>query len=220
MFQKIKSRMRGSVLIFTLLLLSIALMAALSLATAVVVGTKSARDTNKSVQAFQTADSGVEIMLQKIKNANSDDSLAAIGCDNGNKASGIIRSGNSTYEITFYDSEEPANALDCSKKISDIAKIKSVGKFGGSVRAVETAVAAGGSGITGGCAVYEVTSGGSTNKQIQSIWGVGCRTSGYTSGLAARCGDANANGYKCGVTGYENDGDGKQIYSLCVCVEA
>jgi hypothetical protein len=143
MFQKLKSRMKGSVLIFTLLLLSIALMAALSLATAVVVGTKSARDTNKSVQAFQTADSGVEKILMAIK-SNTTDNLSDLGTCSGGNITGTVRAGDS-YAITLYDGEDKeVSCSDTNRKVSEIRKIKSVGKFGGSVRAVETAVAANG----------------------------------------------------------------------------
>lgn len=196
--------MRGSVLVFTLLLLSIALVAALSLATAVVVGTKTASDTNKSVQAFQTADSGVEQVLQAIKNSTTDN-LSDLGtCDSG-KIRGNVRTGD-RYDVTLYDGDD--NVISCSdgvKKISDVRKIKSVGKFGGAVRAVETAVAAGGSGVTGGCYV-------TNNTTISDGWGQGCKADGQNVG-GNRCEGAADNTHECGFSAI-NGSD-----YVCICIE-
>src|SRR3990167_8615687 len=68
MFVKIKSlsHRKGSVLIFSLIVLAFMLVSALSIATVSVTEKRASLSTEKSSRSFQVADSGVEIMLQKI----------------------------------------------------------------------------------------------------------------------------------------------------------
>ena len=61
---------RGSVLVFSLIILSIILSAAITVATVSVTNQRSASSTGKSVQSFQVADSGIELALQKIYKGN------------------------------------------------------------------------------------------------------------------------------------------------------
>lgn len=203
-------------LIFTLLLLSIALMAALSLATAVVVGTKSARDTNKSVQAFQTADSGVEKILMAIKN-NTTDNLSDLGTCSGGNVTGTVRAGDS-YAITLYDGEDKeVSCSDTTRKVSEIRKIKSVGKFGGTVRAVETAVASG-ENITGGCLIK--WQGMGQGWIVQSKWGGGCDSKGtHISEAGANmeniCENFQVGSAECGILWIQ---DYANTYS-CLCAQ-
>ena len=134
---------KGSILVYTLLLLSIMLVAALSLATTAIIGKRGALDTDKSMQAFQTADSGAEIILAKIKNATSNsDLLSSLGtCANG-KITGNLRG---SYTISLFGTNDDGSEkiLGCNDKIADVKKIKSSGSFGETTRAIETAVAAG-----------------------------------------------------------------------------
>jgi len=135
---------KGSVLVYTLLLLSMMLVAALSLATTAIIGKRGALSTDKSMQAFQTADSGAEVILAKIKNAvNTDNALSTLGSCSGGKITGTVRG---DYAVSFFGVDTNGNekTLTCSDKISDITKIKSSGSFGETTRAIETAVAAGG----------------------------------------------------------------------------
>jgi len=148
MIQTIKQKLQGSVLVFTLLALSVLLLGALSLATATLVGQKNAKNTDSSMQAFQTADSGAERILAAINN-NKSAKLSALGsCTNG-VVTGDIRSGSSQYKVSFFD--ENGDPLDdcANHDVRDIREIKSVGEFAGTTRAIKTAVAAGGCGQCG-----------------------------------------------------------------------
>jgi uncharacterized membrane protein len=62
---------KGSVLVFSLIVLSIVLSAALSVAVVNVSNRKSAGSTGQSVQSFQVADSGVEMALEAIYKGNN-----------------------------------------------------------------------------------------------------------------------------------------------------
>lgn len=164
--ENVQPKKNGSVLVFTLLLLSVALVGALAMATAIVMGTKSASNTNRSVQSFQTAEVGIERVLQALKDTGTSNGTKianlSVGraCDQGT----IVNTGNSqrgAYELTFYDVDK--KPLGCENLLASVHTVKSVGKFGGTVRAVETAVAGiGGSGVCGG---YTDDSGNKQNKR-------------------------------------------------------
>jgi Tfp pilus assembly protein PilX len=140
MLNSIKQKLQGSVLVFTLLALSVLLLGALSLATATLVGQKNAKNTDNSMQAFQTADSGAERMLAAINN-NKGGQLSDLGSCSGGVVTGAIRNGSSQYNVTFFDADN--NQLtDClNDDVSSIREIKSTGEFGETTRAIKTAVA-------------------------------------------------------------------------------
>lgn len=148
LFQKIMPA-RGSVLIFSLVILSFMLISALSIAAVSVSEKKSSFSTEKSSRSFQVADSGVEIILQKIYKGGFDSSpLSALGsCSNG-EISATLNS--STYKISFYDNSD-IRLTSCSDTSwrSKVVKIKSEGLSGNTTRAVEVAVAAAASGGIG-----------------------------------------------------------------------
>ncbi|MBP5993947.1 MAG: hypothetical protein KA731_03530 [Candidatus Moranbacteria bacterium] len=64
---------KGSVLVFSLIILSIILSAAITVASVSITNQRSASSTGKSVQSFQVADSGIELALQKIYKNNYTD---------------------------------------------------------------------------------------------------------------------------------------------------
>ena len=142
MFVKIKSlsHRKGSVLIFSLIVLAFMHVSALSIATVSVTEKRASLSTEKSSRSFQVADSGVEIMLQKIyKGGFETSSLSALGtCDNG-EISDTLNSG--TYTISFYDSGN-TKLTDCDDAAwrSKVAKIRSAGVSGNTTRAVEVGV--------------------------------------------------------------------------------
>ncbi|MCX6765710.1 MAG: hypothetical protein NT136_01995 [Candidatus Moranbacteria bacterium] len=153
MLKKIKQKISGSILVFTLIVLFIILATAIGIASVTVIERKTAGTTGKSTAGFQVADSGAEVILQKIY---KDDSLtdlnslaASLGttCSNGT-ISGSISSGKD-YTVTFYDDADPAVIVPCGDPVSNVAKIKSVGTYAGTSRAIEVAVAAGGPPPTG-----------------------------------------------------------------------
>jgi hypothetical protein len=163
MLQTIKQKLRGSVLVFTLLALSVLLLGALSLATSTIVGQKNAKNTDTSMQAFQSADSGVERVLVKLKNAGTNDNIVNIWtggqCVNvpggQDYVTGTTRNDESTYKVQFFDAA--GDPMDCSDRAQDVREIKSTGEFAGTTRAIKTAVAAGACGA--GVGIIEVAKG-------------------------------------------------------------
>lgn len=136
-----QKKKKASVLVFSLVILFISLVAALGVASTSLISQKMSGATAKSTASFQVADSGAEIILKKIKDAPGSQTIGVVfdSCENS-IVGGQIATGK-TYQISFMN-EDGAN-LDCSSLISDIAKIKSVGNYAGTSRAIEAALAAG-----------------------------------------------------------------------------
>ncbi|MFH0969476.1 MAG: pilus assembly PilX N-terminal domain-containing protein [Patescibacteria group bacterium] len=149
--QKIRKKY-GSALVFSLIILFIGVVMALGIASTAVISKKMSGTTGKSTSSFQIADSGAEIVLQKIYKDDTLTDLQSLAsslgtsCSSGNIASSI--SSGKDYSITFFKDDGSGNdvpVIDCSTtQISDITKIKSVGTYASTSRAVEVAVAAGG----------------------------------------------------------------------------
>ena len=134
---------KGSVLVFSLIVLSIVLSAALSVAVVNVSNRKSAGSTAQSVQSFQVADSAVEMMLKKIYKDNTNVALSTLGSSCSSGVVGTSVSGG-TANISFYNSSN-VQITDCTSTIwrDDLAKIKVEGTASGTTRVIETAIAAG-----------------------------------------------------------------------------
>ena len=141
---------KGSILVYTLIVLMVMLSIALSIFTAAVRDKKNVNLSTQSVQAFSVADSGSEIALQKVKKSPNS-TVASLGtdCDNGTVTIKDVVGGE--VKLTFYN--ESGAPILCSDTIGNARKIKSVGYYSGAARAVEVAVAG-----TGGCAFYELSS--------------------------------------------------------------
>lgn len=141
-----QSNAKGSVLAYSLIILSVMLLIAISLSAVTLTQTKSSLTGQNSSQAFQTADSGVQVVLKKIKKAQPTANVNSIGCSGAGIITGSLSAG--TYEVQLYEYDSSSGADvpmgDCSASVGDISKIKSVGKYAGTARAVEVAVAAGG----------------------------------------------------------------------------
>jgi len=150
MYQKIKQRFsRGSILAVSLIILGLMLVSALSFALVSIQERKASMGENKSNQAFQTASTGVEIVLQSIRN-NIGGKLSDV--DSDGICDGKISSP-SGYTVQLQD--DAGNPVtNCNTSISAVKKVKSVGTIGGNQRAIEVAVAAG---CKGG--VYVIASG-------------------------------------------------------------
>lgn len=155
-----KQHPRGSVLVFTLLILAILLSTALSAAGIVVLGKNSSRATEKSALAFQIADGAAENVLKRIyKDTDSTLNDLADGlyadteqggngprCQNG-AVTGVLPSASSgAYTVTFYDSND--DPLECSgtgyatynEWRAKLAKIVSSGTYGSATRAIDIAI--------------------------------------------------------------------------------
>lgn len=135
MKSKLKKMPKGSVLAYSLIVLS--LMLAISIGVSVTSGIqrKNAGTTEKTSQALQVASSGVEAVTQAVfKATNPSQPLSTVGCT----GSDVPASGG-TYNLQFLDKN--GDILACNKPISDLASVKSTGDFGNTSRAVEVAVA-------------------------------------------------------------------------------
>ncbi len=196
---------RGSVLVFSLIILSIMLSAALTITAVTLSNRKSAGSTAESVQSFQVADSGVEQVLRKIYKG----SYTTISTLDASCVSGVVSFSVSggTVKVTFLD--ENGNFIDCNDSAwrSRLTKIKAEGTItaSGTTRVIETAVAAVSRGVVGGCMVN--AAGGSTRQK----WGSGCKDTVPPSN-SDPCTKVADTGYSCGLvstTGLDH---------LCICI--
>lgn len=141
---------RGSVLAYTLILLSVVLVAAIGIAAVSVTNERGSLLSSRSVSSFQVADTGSQAAIVAIREALSsggstlnDLTVAGGGCSNSGGVATIVSASSGTigkYTLTFYDNGE--NQLDCSDDLSQIATVKSVGEYRDTSRAVKVAVAA------------------------------------------------------------------------------
>jgi hypothetical protein len=138
---------KASVLAYSLIIIAMMLAIVASLSAATILSKKGSSATDASVQAYQTADSGIQIAIKEINsdlNATILDSFP--DCD-----SGVIKNQNDAgagqYTLSFYDSSDD-QITSCSALVNSISSIKSVGVYKDTVRAVNVAMAAGSSGTT------------------------------------------------------------------------
>lgn len=135
----------GSVLVFSLLVLSIVLFSALSITAVTVSNRKSASSTSQSVQSFQVADSGAEKVLKEIYRgsyATLDALQAAIPSStacSGGRFSFPVSGGTST--VVFLDLNDIAIGCGVATWRTDVTKIKVEGVSAGTTRVIETAIA-------------------------------------------------------------------------------
>ncbi len=137
--QKIKNK-KGSVLVFSLIILFMSLSIALGISGTALISRKMSNTTGSSTQAFQVADSGAEIVLKKIKDMDGSktlDEIPGMHCSDGIIADSI--GSGREYKISFFKEDE--SQADCSTKLDEINKLKSSGSYANTVRAIEVAVA-------------------------------------------------------------------------------
>jgi Tfp pilus assembly protein PilX len=136
---------KGSVLVFSLIILSIMLVTALTLLSSSVLQQKASLSTANSARSFQVADAGAEQVLYQLykQNAGSIEDVAdnmGLSCSDG-----VVQNTSAGWTIRFYD-EEDNRFTDCDTGSDQIAAIKSEGSSQSTVRAVEVAVAQSGNG--------------------------------------------------------------------------
>lgn len=140
-----KINRRGSVLVYTLFILGILLVGALSMALVMVVQERSSSDTQQSIQAFQYANTGAEMAVSVSRNKAADiesinDLASEIGhatCSNG--VITVDPGGFYTYEIRFLD-EVSGNLVhmgNCADNLEDAEEVRSVGTFREATRAIQ-----------------------------------------------------------------------------------
>lgn len=119
--QKIKFN-RGSILAVSLIILGIMLISALSFSLVTIQERKASIGENTSNQAFQTASTGVEIVLQSIRN-NIGGKLSDIDID----CNGTISADGYSVQLQD-DAGNPVTG--CNTSILAVKKVKSVGTIG------------------------------------------------------------------------------------------
>jgi len=130
---------KASVLAVTMIILGLVLSIALSASLVSILGNKASVSSNKSNLAYSRADSGIEDVLLRIKNADPDiDTVANIDTD-GN-CDGIVNGTN--FKVELKDEAGILVSGDCSTKVSEIRSIKSTGIADNNQRSIEVAIAA------------------------------------------------------------------------------
>jgi hypothetical protein len=135
---------KASILGATLIILGIILVSALSFSLVSIQERKASSGANKSNQAFQTAGTGVELVMQAIKDYSGDKVTSLATAAGATCTGGVITNTTTGFKVQLQDSD--GNAIDCGDNTKDVAlvkSVKSVGTIGQNQRAVEVAVAAG-----------------------------------------------------------------------------
>ena len=154
-----KKKLRGSVLVFTLLVLALLLSASISAALVIITAKNSSRATQKSIISFQIADGAAENILKRVYQ-DSDSSLNVLSrnlfgtnyfgfgfptCVDG-VIVGRLPSSVGTYEVTLYDND--GNKLRCdgvgyssyAEWRPKLVRLMSVGNYAGTTRAIDVGV--------------------------------------------------------------------------------
>lgn len=129
----------ASILVVTIMILGIVLVTALSIATVSVKERNAAIGSSHSNKAYQNADSGIEIVMDKlVKNqdrAISDLVGGSTGLSCGIADTHAVITGSTGYAVELKKADEslPTN---CTTLASEIANIKSIGTDGNTQRAI------------------------------------------------------------------------------------
>ena len=140
-------KQKGSALVYALIMLSIMIVIAAGSFSASVIDQKTSNDTTKSVTAFQAADTGVEKVLDVINayivNGSETATLSEAGlCIPPETTYTETSAAGVKTTVSFYKAGDIL-ITDCSaaeSTIKNLDYIKSVGEFGGTVRAVAVSV--------------------------------------------------------------------------------
>lgn len=131
---------QGSILAFSLIIMFVLMIIAVGVATVSVKERKMSSDTGKSIIAFQAADSGAEVVLEKIitDGWTVNDFDTNMGCSViGGKATVTASAPSGEYDLTFEDAGGSVSVCTGAGAMNPITKIKSLGKYSGTNRAVE-----------------------------------------------------------------------------------
>ncbi|MDO8240727.1 MAG: fibrobacter succinogenes major paralogous domain-containing protein [Candidatus Moranbacteria bacterium] len=143
MTKKIKN-FKASILIVTMMILGIVLTSSLSIAIVSLKERKASLGSNKSNQAYQTADTGIEKLMDAILTNRTVSTKT--GNDLGLPCSGgKVTGAGFVVELKKDDPANPGNEIVavCTDTLDKIVAIKSVGTGSDMQRSIETAVAPG-----------------------------------------------------------------------------
>ncbi|HPN55014.1 MAG TPA: hypothetical protein PLB52_03760 [Candidatus Moranbacteria bacterium] len=136
---------KASILAYSLIVVSIMIFIAASISVVAVIEKKGAVSTDASVQAYQVADSGVQLAIKEINkvlraNQGSSTPLKDIfsNCSNSDPNGNIFLGAD--YKLSFFSDKQGAVSIDCNQTVDKIQSIKSIGTYKGVVRAVHVAV--------------------------------------------------------------------------------
>lgn len=138
-------KQKGSVLAYTLIVLSLMLVVALNMSMAALRSKQSSITTGSSIQAFQAADSGSQLVLKGINvNPGSYPLSNRFSCNEINGIATIMGMiNNASYAVVPFKKQglNDVPMTSCASDTTDkISKIKSTGVFRGTSRAVEVSV--------------------------------------------------------------------------------
>lgn len=126
-----------------MMILGIMLVTALSVSLVSLKERKTAMSGSKSGQAFQNAQSGVELVMQAVVKGGLDTVNQIAGAVGDVTCSdGLIKNTSVPYTVELRDIDDKKIACNSTDDISTIASIKSIGAGGDSQRAIQAAVAA------------------------------------------------------------------------------
>lgn len=158
-----QKKLKGSVLGFSLMLLSLLLFSGITLVSVSVLERKASFSTQKSVIAFQAADSGMERVLKRIyvnnsptlatvplNGAVSDGTLSTLASNlaqasstscSGGVISGTNNSGtNYTFQVAFYDTNGALIACNNNQWRDRVIRVRSEGFYQRTSRVIETGI--------------------------------------------------------------------------------
>ena len=159
----VQKKLKGSVLGFSLMLLSLLLFSGITLVSVSVLERKASFSTQKSVIAFQAADSGMERVLKRIyvnnspaiasvplNGAVSDGTLNTLAGNltqasstscSGGVISGTNSSGTSyTFQVSFYDAAGALIACNNAQWRDRVIRVRSEGFYQRTSRVIETGI--------------------------------------------------------------------------------
>ena len=147
------NRSRGSILAYSLIIISIMIFIAASISVVSVVEKKGASSTTFSAQDYQTADTGIQLAVKKINSHLLSDIDTAFGTGSCTIVGGVAEvtdtdaglNSASPYTLTFFSDTAGTVPIDhCTAIVgTDIKSIKSIGTYKNTARAVQVAVASG-----------------------------------------------------------------------------
>ncbi len=154
--KSIKKNKKGSILAFSLIILSMMLTIAVGIASVEVIQKKNASSTQFSVQAYQVADGGTQWAIEAINRANLVNAKIKIqevpefitygpcvelgSSDPGSNINNIdnVLGQGSSFEISFWKTE--TERASCADATSVVGVVKATGKFHNTARAVSVNV--------------------------------------------------------------------------------
>ncbi|KKQ46312.1 MAG: putative exported protein [Candidatus Moranbacteria bacterium GW2011_GWC2_37_8] len=135
---------QGSILAYSLVILAMMFAIVGTISTVTILEKKSAGASQSSAQAFQIADSGVQLAINKINKVLE---VEQNRINNAFPGKCVVTNGEATvkedvgtgmsYELKFYSAGSDVPINNCDESVTSIANIKSVGTYKNTVRAVK-----------------------------------------------------------------------------------